>query len=62
VSQLDTLIAAGIVPQHNTLTEADRGVIETLSDSEVQALVNLKQKLGDDFLRRNSQPLPNCFL
>ena len=62
MDNLTTLMSAGVVPEDHTLTDDDIGVIQSLSDDEVQSLVNLKQKLGDDFIQRNGQNVANCFL
>ncbi len=62
MDNLTKLTSAGVVPQNHTLTDADLGIIATLTAAEVQALVNLKQKLGDDFIQRNGQNVANCFL
>jgi hypothetical protein len=62
VDNLEKLIAAGVVPKDHTLTHEDQKTIHTLSESEVHSLVNLKQKLGDDFIQRNGKNIANCFL
>lgn len=63
MSNLETLMAAGVIPQDNTLSEEDRSVVEALTYLEIQALIALKQKLGEDFLRRNcGANIANCFL
>lgn len=62
MSNLETLIAAGVVPQNHTLSDDDRSVVDNLSASEVQCLVDLKGKLGDDLLRRNTSDAGNFFL
>ena len=62
MDNLTTLMSAGVVPQDHSLTDADLGVIHSLSDDEVASLINLKQKLGDDFIQRNGQNVANCFL
>jgi len=62
MSNLDTLIAAGVVPQDHTLSDSDVAAVEGLSASEVQSMVDLKCKLGDDFLRRNTSDAANFFL
>jgi hypothetical protein len=62
MSNLETLKAAGVVPDNHTLSDTDCSTIENLSDQEVQALISLKQKLGDEFVQRNSRDTPNCFL
>jgi hypothetical protein len=60
LSNLDTLIEAGLVPTDNTLTDDDKQIIESLSQDEVQSLISLKTKLGDDFILRNTRYAPNC--
>ena len=62
MSNLDTLISAGVVPQDHDLSDADKAVVESLSPDEVQHMVNLKSKFGDDFLRRNTSDSANFFL
>ena len=62
MSNLETLKAAGVVPEYHTLNDEDAAVIDSLSDAEVQSLIGLKQKLGDEFLQRNSGNTANCFL
>jgi hypothetical protein len=62
VSHLETLIAAGVIPHDHTLSAEDRSTIENLSPNEIQALVSLKQKLGDDFIKRNGHDTANCIL
>ncbi len=61
-SNLEKLKTAGVVPDDHTLTDADTSTIENLSDQEVQSLISLKQKLGADFVQRNTRDAPNCFL
>jgi hypothetical protein len=55
-------MSAGVVPQKHTLTDADLGIIAALTAAEVESLINLKQKLGDDFIHRNGKLVANCFL
>ena len=62
MSKLEKLKAAGVVPHDHTLSEADVTVIENLHDHEVDTLITLKQKLGDDFVKRNTRDTPNCIL
>jgi hypothetical protein len=62
VDNLTTLMSAGVVPQDHTLTDADVATIAALTAVEIQALINLKQKLGDDFIQRNGKNIANCFL
>jgi hypothetical protein len=62
MTNLEKLIKAGVVPPDHTLTDDDTLIIENLSHLEVECLVDLKQKLGDEFLRRNIRDSANCFL
>ena len=62
MNNLDKLIDAGVVPDDHTLSDEDSSVIESLSPLEVQSLVDLKHKLGEDFLQRNVHDAANCFL
>jgi hypothetical protein len=62
VDNLNKLMSAGVVPQKHTLTDADLGIIAALTAAEVESLINLKQKLGDDFIHRNGKLVANCFL
>jgi len=62
VTNVQTLISHGVVPQDHTLTQDDHSAIESLSVEEIQCLVQLKHKLGDDFLKRNTRDAANCFL
>jgi hypothetical protein len=62
MSNLEKLKAAGVVPHDHQLSEADCSTIENLHDHEVQSLISLKQKLGDEFVKRNTRDTPNCFL
>jgi len=62
MENLDVLISAGVIPQTNTLTAGDIEAINELSHEEVDALIAVKFRLGDDFLQRNIKITPNCFL
>jgi hypothetical protein len=62
MENLDALISAGVIPQPNTLTQPDIEAINALSHAEVDALIAVKFRLGDDFLERNIRVAPNCFL
>jgi hypothetical protein len=62
MSNVEKLKAAGVVPHDHKLTDGDHSTIENLSDHEVQSLINLKQKLGDEFVKRNTRDTPNCFI
>ncbi len=62
MTNVETLMEAGVVPGDHTLTSDEVSVINGLSASEVQALISIKQKLGDDFIQRNVVDSANCFL
>ena len=62
MENLDLLISAGVIPQNHTLSAGDIEVVNELSSEEVDALIAVKFRLGDDFLQRNIKVAPNCFL
>ncbi len=62
MANLDALINAGMIPPDHTLTDNDIQVINNLSSEEVDTLIAVKNRLGDDFLQRNVADAPNCFL
>jgi hypothetical protein len=59
---LEKLIAAGVVPEDNTLSREDIAVIENLSNLELHCLIDLKETLGLEFLERNGRDSANCIL
>jgi hypothetical protein len=48
------LEAAGLIRQGYTFTPEDDETLESLTTDEVDALIAIGQKLGTDFLNRNS--------
>ncbi|HWE51018.1 MAG TPA: hypothetical protein VG273_14585 [Bryobacteraceae bacterium] len=62
MTNLETLTTAGVVPPDHTLTDDDKKTIEGLSAHEVQVLVGLKDKLGTEFIHRNTRDAANCIL
>lgn len=56
-SNLERLIDAGLVQKDNTLSPDDLGVIEKLSDDEVECLVSTAQTLGQKYLNRVMNPV-----
>jgi hypothetical protein len=62
MANLDTLISAGVIPHDHTLTKDDIKTVNSLAPTEVDTLITLKSKLGDEFLQRNTIAKPNCFL
>jgi hypothetical protein len=53
-TQRAKLEAAGLIEPAWQYSPADIEIIESLSDEEVQALINLAGRVGIDFLHRNS--------
>lgn len=46
-SNLDRLVEARVVPSVDALGDAERTVIDGLSEEEVQTLIGIRQKLSD---------------
>ncbi len=61
-TNLQKLHAAGLVAEPKRLSKQDVKIINGLSAEEIEALTRIKGKLGDDFLKRNLDPTPNCIL
>ena len=53
MSNIDTLKAAGLIAQGATFSDGDTKIIESLSGTEVSALISISQKVTSDFLSRN---------
>jgi hypothetical protein len=49
---MERLKDAGIVHPQHTMSEHDQRLVETLSKEEVEALISVKHKLGDDFVKK----------
>jgi hypothetical protein len=62
MSNLEKLQAAGLVPKPHKLTPDDVKTIDSLTSDEVEGLIKIKRKLGDDFCRRNLSPSANIFI
>ncbi|HEV2177760.1 MAG TPA: aroma-sacti cluster domain-containing protein [Terriglobia bacterium] len=62
MSQVQKLQQAGLIPDPSKLTDADTAKVNALSDAEVNALISVKQQLGDDFLTQNVVRSANCFI
>jgi len=52
-SNVDRLIEEGIIAKDYALSDEDRDALEGLSDEELQALIDLRNKLGDEFIGRH---------
>ncbi|MGB8887200.1 MAG: hypothetical protein WCC87_10785 [Candidatus Korobacteraceae bacterium] len=53
MSNVATLMNAGLIAANTVLTQADQNTIESLSSAEVNALISINQKVTTDFLSRN---------
>lgn len=58
MSNYDRLVQAGIInPSAATQpSEAQMKALESLSSAEVDHLISIKEKLGDDFLQQHGAP------
>jgi hypothetical protein len=54
MTNVEKLQAASILPTPSRLSHSDEALINNLDSSEVDALVDIKAQLGDDFIQRNT--------
>ena len=54
-TNVEVLQGAGIVHKNHTMNEHDQKLLNSLSKSEVDALISIKNKLGEDFLRKTTK-------
>ena len=54
MTNVEKLQAANILPTPSRLSESDEDLINDLDPSEVDALISVKDTLGDDFIKRNT--------
>ncbi len=52
MSNVDRLQQAGLIQVQHTLTDDETNTINQLSGSEVDALISVRAKLGDDFFTK----------
>jgi hypothetical protein len=45
---------AGLISKDHEFSKEDRRLLESLSEDEVEALISIKKKLGENFFRRNT--------
>jgi hypothetical protein len=45
---------AGLIVKDHEFSKEDRSLLESLSEDEVEALISIKKKLGENFFRRNT--------
>ncbi len=53
MSNIATLMNAGLIAANAVFSQADQNTIESLSSDEVNALISISQKVTTDFLSRN---------
>jgi hypothetical protein len=53
MSNIATLMNAGLIASGSTFNSGDQTIIESLSTDEVNALISISQKVTSDFLSRN---------
>jgi hypothetical protein len=53
-SKIQHLVDAGLIRAGHQFSDQDRQLLESLSDDEVEALISVKTKLGEDFFNRNT--------
>jgi|HubBroStandDraft_2_1064218.scaffolds.fasta_scaffold1347170_2 hypothetical protein len=54
ITNVQKLQAANILPTPSRLSPSDEELINNLDPDEVNALVDVKAQLGDDFIQRNT--------
>jgi hypothetical protein len=54
MTNVEKLQAANILPTPSKLSSLDEDLINDLDSSEVDALISVKNTLGDDFITRNT--------
>jgi hypothetical protein len=62
MSNITTLMNAGLIAPASVFSPSDTAMIESLSTAEVNALISISQKVSLDFLGRNcgsSDPAPS---
>lgn len=58
MSNITTLMNAGLITSGTVFSPQDTATIEALSSDEVQALINVYNAVGLNFLARNCGPNP----
>ena len=53
-SRIQRLVDAGLIRTGHQFSDQDRQLLESLSEDEVEALISVKTKLGEDFFNRNT--------
>jgi len=53
-SKIQRLVDAGLIRGGHQFSDQDLQLLESLSEDEVEALISVKAKLGEDFFNRNT--------
>lgn len=53
-SNLETLKSAGVIPEEAALSAAELAVIDGMSDTEVQTLVDIRKRLNDEIAKQGT--------
>ena len=54
-SQVEKLQQAGVIATPHQISPEDVNAINGLNDSEVDTLISVKNKLGDDFFKKTAE-------
>ncbi len=54
MSNLERLKRAGLIRSGYEFSKEDQRLLESLSEEEVEALISVKRKVGEDFLHRHT--------
>ena len=54
-SQVEKLQKGGVIATPHQISPEDVDAINSLHDSEVDALISVKNKLGDDFFKKTAE-------
>jgi hypothetical protein len=54
MSVFERLERSGLIRTGHHFSEEDKRLLESLSQEEAEALISVKRKLGEDFLKRNT--------
>jgi hypothetical protein len=53
-SKIRRLVDAGLIRAGHKFSDEDQMLLESLSEDEVEALISVKTKLGEEFFNRNT--------
>ena len=52
MTNIETMQEAGLVLKNHKISAGDQKLLNSLSASEVKALISVKKKLGDSFMKK----------